>query len=230
MRLRDGWWPLRRDWTEPASARTDAAAAGRGSSELAAVLDAVVRLPALAERAGEDAAVDAYRAARMDARRRPTVRSTALPWARAGAWVAAVAVAGTAGAALAAGVQYPDRGLRSTQGTGPAPAASQVPAAAADRTSTTRTPSPTGTRRPAPAPALKGLCAAYLANGGQSGKALSSTASRKLVEAAGGPDRVAAYCHDLIQGVRPKPSRPNPGEGGRPGSAPSHHPSVPAGS
>lgn len=224
MRLRNGWWSLRHRTDLPA-AHSDPTTDRRGSSGLAAVLDAAAGPPRNAERAGEDAAIAAYRAARTGARSRPTVQSPALPWVRAGAWVVAIAVAGTAGAALATGGPNPDGAARSTAGTGRAPAVSPAPAATPDlMSSPTRSPSPTRTGRPGPAAALAGHCTAYLANGGQPGKALSSAAFRELIEAAGGLDRVAAYCRGLVASQKPKPSRPGPGAGGPPSYAPSHRP------
>jgi hypothetical protein len=197
------------------------------SSHLAALLNAAAGPANIAERAGEDAAVDAYRTAQMDARRRPTVRSTALPWARAGAWIAAVAVAGTAGAALAAGVQTGDRALWFAEGSGRAPATPRGTGATPELVPpASQAGSPTANGRPAPPASLKGHCTAYLANGGRPDKALSDKALRQLAEAAGGPDRVAAYCSELVPGAKPEPSRPHPGKSARHRGAPSHRPTV----
>jgi hypothetical protein len=224
MRPRDGRRPLGRDRTKLPSAERDPTESAR----LAALLDAAAAPPRMAERAGEDAAVAAYRAARMAQSRAP-VPATALPWARAGVWIAAVAVAGTAGAALAAGVPTLGHSPRSTESGGHVPSTPQAPAATPHLASSpTRSPSPTGSGSQAPAAALNGFCTAYLANGGQPGKALSSAALRDLVEAAGGPGRVMAYCQDLVLSEKPKPPRSSPGDGGRPSAAPTHRPSVPA--
>jgi hypothetical protein len=54
---------------------------------------------------------------------------------------------------------------------------------------------------PAPGPALEGLCKAYAAgNGAAQGGKLDATAFKALATAAGGEDKVATFCEDLLPG------------------------------
>jgi hypothetical protein len=54
---------------------------------------------------------------------------------------------------------------------------------------------------PAPVAALKGLCNAYAAgNGAAQGGKLDATAFKALATAAGGEDKVATFCEDLLPG------------------------------
>ena len=54
---------------------------------------------------------------------------------------------------------------------------------------------------PAAGPALEGLCQAFAAGGGtQQGDKLDATAFAALATAAGGEDKVAAFCEDLLPG------------------------------
>ena len=74
---------------------------------------------------------------------------------------------------------------------------------------------------PAAAPNLEGLCQAFTAgNGGQQGAKLDATAFEVLTRAAGGEDRVTAYCEDLLDADqpsgKPKDTRP-PKEPDQPG-------------
>src|SRR4051794_38449288 len=82
------------------------------------------------------------------------------------------------------------------------PAASAVPAPAQPRpaaVSTTGTPQPEGPD--ASGPAKHGLCTAWQAHSkhpGSAGSAYASVALTNLVEAAGGPSKVAAFCADVL--------------------------------
>jgi len=74
---------------------------------------------------------------------------------------------------------------------------------------------------PAATPNLEGLCQAFTAgNGGQQGAKLDATAFEVLTRAAGGEDRVTAYCEDLLDADqpsgKPKDTRP-PKEPDQPG-------------
>ena len=67
-------------------------------------------------------------------------------------------------------------------------------------------PGTTGTAAAA-SPNLKGLCRAYLAGqGAENGKRLDTTAFQALARAAGGEDKVQAYCQRL------QPPGPDPGD------------------
>ena len=60
---------------------------------------------------------------------------------------------------------------------------------------------------PPPPPSLTGLCNAYTAGAGSAhGKALDSPPFRALITAAGGKDKVDAYCADLLASQRGKAS------------------------
>ena len=96
---------------------------------------------------------------------------------------------------------------------------------------------------PAPGPALAGLCQAFTAgNGDERGGKPDATPFEALARAAGGEDKVAAWCEDLLgddQGPRKpkdtkpkKPKQPGPAETGNPHAAgaallrsplPTHH-------
>jgi hypothetical protein len=88
------------------------------------------------------------------------------------------------------------------------------------------TPGSTGAG-PAAGPARKGLCEAYAAGeGAERDRKLDATAFKELVAVAGGKDKVAAYCEDLLPGdqklketKKPKPEQseqPDPsGSGGQ---------------
>ena len=75
---------------------------------------------------------------------------------------------------------------------------------------------------PAASPNLEGLCQAFLAGiGAEQGGKLDATAFEALARAAGGQERVPAYCQDLLPGgQKPKepkePEQPEPsGSGGQ---------------
>jgi hypothetical protein len=73
---------------------------------------------------------------------------------------------------------------------------------------------------PAPGPALEGLCNAYaVGNGAAQGGKLDATAFKALATAAGGEDKVATFCEDLLPGDQklkePKDTK-QPKEPGKP--------------
>lgn len=90
------------------------------------------------------------------------------------------------------------------------------------------TPAPghTGGPNATPSPSLIGLCTAYLADArAEHGNAVENPAFTALITAAGGQDRVDAFCADL--GV----TTPGPGRGtGSPTEHPTSSPSHPTGS
>jgi hypothetical protein len=70
-----------------------------------------------------------------------------------------------------------------------------------------------------PSPSLRGLCQAYTAHVGSSpGKALDSPAFSALITAAGGKDKVAAFCAGMLS-AQPG-NRPTAHPGGKPSSLP----------
>ncbi|GAA3435094.1 hypothetical protein [Kutzneria kofuensis] len=167
------------------------------------------------ELAGEQAAVAAFRAARLEPAspsRRPSILKTLLArlrTARIAAVAAAVAVV-VGGVATAAATGYLPTPL---SGNPPvAPAHSGTPSTSTNPSSTDpltgaggsgdhgSSPSP---QAPSPAPSLAGLCNAYTAGAGsEHGKALDSPGFTALVTEAGGRDKVDAYCAELLASKR----------------------------
>ncbi|MBM7074751.1 hypothetical protein [Micromonospora humida] len=199
------------------------------------------------ELAGEQAALAAFRAARGAAapgpapavRRRPRLSTGVV------AWIAALAATATAGVAFAAAAL--DRPAERTPG--PVPSATATATATAtgadtDRPSPYRSepqrqspsrrpggtvpgggpsapPAPPGHSGPANTGKLVGQCRAYLAMPPpQRAKALTRPGYADLVAAAGGADRVEAYCRTLVP-QRP-PAKPSDATGGpaSPGGGP----------
>ncbi len=164
------------------------------------------------ELAGEAEAVLAFRRARLDPApqsRRPLMSATKLLVAKA--VIAALGVSG-GGVALAAATGHLPSNL-----TGKPAAASS----AANRTATPSANATPASQHPdaSPSPSLHGLCQAYTAHVGSGpGKALDNPAFSALITAAGGKDKVAAFCTSLLT------ARPGNGSashtGGRPSSLP----------
>ena len=195
-----------------ASANPRPVNAGRGAADITAnVGDPVARLLAAAaapgsprELRGEDAAALAFRsAAAMPApsaiRDRRKRRLTIAVAAQA----ACALVVAAAGVALAAGTGVLPNPLVDVSTAQPAP-----PTARPVSTESTAELSPTTPRSGAvsdspqpyqPAAELFGLCQAYQAHGGD-GPSMESEAFAALVAAAGGPDRVADFCADVLVG------------------------------
>jgi hypothetical protein len=220
--------------------RLDAAAAERllagedvGFADLSHLLAAASAPARPEELAGETGALVAFRYAALGASGGPRRRSTAKPmWARlASVKVAAIAVAlATTGVALAAGT-----------GVLPTPFKADPPTAAPDRTSSRpggnpgdTGPTTTGalggpgaiTTGPAPSttldPTLVGLCRAYRAQAkSDPEKVLDKPTFERLVAAAGGRDKVEAYCDQLLGDKTAKPTRPPRGPGHATGPPPS---------
>ncbi|WP_051065749.1 hypothetical protein, partial [Micromonospora lupini] len=173
------------------------------------------------ELAGEEAALAAFRAARVaapepTAARRPRRRRLTTG---ALAWIGALAATATAGAAFAAA------GLdRAPDPVSPVPAPSSAPPTAGGPAGTTSTapsrstpsgpPSSAGTPSVGSTPngQLHGLCRAFLAKKPeQREKALRTPAFQRLVTAAGGVPAVEAYCQRLVPEATPSaPARPSP--------------------
>ncbi len=175
----------------------------------AVVLEAIAAPPSSDELADEAAAVAALAAVARSsphraARRRPTVFTKVLSVKlAAAAAIAALSVAGVAGAATgtlpdpaqrvahrmlgAAGVPSPDDHASKASNGGGAHSADK-----ADH-------SPTGPD--ATGAAKEGLCRAWQSGqGGENGAKNDSTAFKALAAAAGGSDKIAAFCKDVTAG------------------------------
>ncbi|MEW2146565.1 hypothetical protein AB0869_27505 [Micromonospora vinacea] len=173
------------------------------------------------ELAGEEAALAAFRDARVNPaptvpqrprRRRVTTGAVA--------WIGAVAATATAGAAFAAVTRdrAPDPVVPAPSRPSPSPYQSEHRSAGPGRTVAPGAPSPgapspgapspvtaTPSASTAPAGQLHGLCRAWRAKKpDQREKALRTPAFQRLVTAAGGPAEVEAYCQRLVP--EPKPT------------------------
>jgi hypothetical protein len=215
-----------------------------GYAEVAQLLAAAAAAPTSEELAGQGAALAELRAV---ARARPAVAMASGPATprqrrrRTGlavvVVVGALVTGGTAGAAtghLPGPVGEVARGILGTGGASPASTEAGQPPAPVTR--------PTGPggglpgSRPdggpggggagsAAGPNLEGLCQAFLAgDGGEQGGKLDATAFEALARAAGGHDKVPAYCAALQPGNQKanEPRQPEPsdsrGQGGPPAS------------
>ncbi|MFI6269507.1 hypothetical protein [Micromonospora zamorensis] len=229
--------------TAPGQARTPSTSVpGSAPAEPVARLLAAAAGPGLPrELAGEDAAVAAFRAARADPApsvpHRPRGRRLT---AGAVAWIGAVAVTATAGAAFAAVSQdwVPDPGAPEPTRTSPTPGqgsprsgepgrSPSSPGTPSAGTPSPRPPSPgtppapgTPSANTAPGGSLHGLCRAWLAKKpDQRDKALRTPAYERLVTAAGSAGQVEEYCRRLVPEEKPsepKTVTPAPPPTGRP--------------
>ena len=202
-------------------------------SELAHII-AAARGPADSdELAGEAAAMIRFQAARLEptAAHAATVRkrmSDKLLGAKL-AIAAALAAAATGGVALAAAAHTQTEPAHhataastpvaapSHDGT-PTPKAttSTAPPPSHAATASAAPPAPAGgagspqsASRPSasPSPALRGLCIVYFAMGGADGKVIDNPAFRALLTAAGGKEKVTAFCQTLLR-TDPNPTGP----------------------
>jgi hypothetical protein len=192
-----------------------------GHEALGRLLAAAAAPPRDGELGGELAAMAAFRAARLTPvpePRRPSMMKMAMAKLLTVKAAAVLAVTAAGGAALA-----------TTTGAVPNPL-SDKPNGAAVSAAPSR---PGGDHPPSaaagpdgggsPSPSLHGLCRAYAAKGGvERGRSLDSSAFRVLVGAAGGKDRVEAYCARLLAEVDrtggkdadpPRDDRPGNGNG-----------------
>lgn len=191
-------------------------------SPLASLLAAATAPGHPGELAGEEAAVVAFRAARAGAvaAASPTRRRRWLP-AGVGTWLGGLAIVATAGVAVAAtGLDSP-----SSPGPGPVPGVSTPSSGhhsdpTMDQTTNLGRPVPTDLpstdESGSPEAGGRGQCLAYLnADQAQRRGYERGAAYRRLVDAAGGADRLADYCQQIIDGPagnRPtdRPGRPTP--------------------
>ncbi|PWK87232.1 hypothetical protein C8D88_104393 [Lentzea atacamensis] len=176
------------------------------------------------ELTGEHAAMAAFRDARLapaPQRRRPRMLKIALA-NLVTVKIAAVAAAAAGGIALAAAAGT----LPGQQREEPAPAADTDVVATTSVTTTEKSKAPD--KKPdnsaSPSPSLHGLCQAYTAGAGaEHGKAHENPAFSALITAAGGPDKVPAFCADLLGDKSGKPDAPGkpdtPGKPDAPGKS-----------
>jgi hypothetical protein len=214
---------------------------------LAALLDAAQAPASPRELAGEQAAVAGYVAAYREAvptsmpkgRRRVRIPSPARAAAvKVAAGVAVLAVGGGALAAetgrLPAGAQQRAHDLfsaagvpapRTTAPTGTAPATTPTTGTATTPTpaptSATAVPTPTTATTTTSTAAIRGLCRAWAAQQKPHGKAMTAAARRALAAAAGGADRIPAFCADQL-GTPAPTATPTPKPKGKPSSKPAH--------
>lgn len=174
--------------------------------ELARVAFLLSAQPSRRELTGLDGALDTFRAhvsAPHAKRRRPSMIAT-LAGAKLGATIAGIAV-GLGGAATVAYVSANTPATPATPTTPntsvTAPASSQSASNAAGRQTTDQAKqgqdakgAPVGPD--ASGPAAHGLCTAW-ENVAGNGKAMDSVAFRNLIEAAGGEDKVGAFCAEV---------------------------------
>lgn len=212
----------------------------RHPDDLLAVLLATAAAPAqVGELAGEEAAVAAFRRARAAAvgcaARPGDVVSTAAeqPWepsplrrlVRHPARLALVALtATTAGGVALAAASVPWSEQPSEQRPASTPSPSPSPSQLPGPSSGQGQGGAGGAGAATPRSSLVGLCRAYKAGAGTApGKALDNPAFAALIAAAGGRDKVPAYCADVLaaeakRAKKPKPSgqATTPGQPGQP--------------
>jgi len=186
-----------------------------GSDRLAELLAAATFPPGRGELAGEEAAVRAFRAARLEStpesRRKPMLKTALAKLATAKVAIVLAAVGG-GGVALAAGSGHlPGAGTTDHHASRPASSATgsthasdshhsarpaaQGSGAAAGAAAAGRSATPNGS----PSPNLRGLCTAFNAGVGDNpGKALDNPAFTVLITTAGGKDKTAAFCKTLL--------------------------------
>jgi hypothetical protein len=188
----------------------DGAPGGR-DHVLNALLAAAAGAASEAELRGEQAAVAAFRAARLAPAPRPRRRLMikamlakllATKFAVAAAAAAAVTVGGVAAVAATGNLPgSPDSHSTSTPASAGEPAKSRVSttepseSSHGERNNTGTNGMPSGS----PSPSLVGLCHAYTAGDkAEHGKALESPAFTVLITTAGGKDQVDAYCVKVL--------------------------------
>jgi hypothetical protein len=229
----DQWpdhWTVERLLADPDTAR-DA-----GEQDLASLF-AALRAPAepheLARERDHLAAFDSFDAARalepapVTSRRRPMLASF-LAAKTAAAAVAACAVAGAAGAVTGTLPHGLQQAAHDAVGA-PAPGHHQAKPAkkhvdkakdhATDRARPSTTPTSTPVGPDATGSARHGLCTAFR----HGGLPKTSVSFRSLSDAAGGPDRIPAFCADVL---KPKPTgKPSDKPTGKPSDKPGERPS-----
>lgn len=131
-----------------------------------------------------------------------------------------VAAAATAAVAAAGGVAYAAStgsipGLSGNSHIGAVAAASAAPGSDSSHGP--------GDAKGSPSPSLVGLCHAYTAGVSSSqGKALENPAFTALITAAGGKDKVAAFCATTLASAAPNKGNSSDASSARPATVPSH--------
>ena len=232
-------WPARRDasWIEDASlagllaGRELPAGAGAGLQPVADVLAALRAEPEGGELAGEAVAMAEFRTRfgvsvpppHRPRRRRPTLLTSLLSAkAAAAAAIAAVSLGAAATTAAFAGA-LPDPLQKFAHQTIGAPAAHQGQPTAAHRAGSATPVGPNARGR-----AAFGLCTAYRHATVHGTAAQKAVALRNLVKAAGGADKVAAFCAAVPHpGASPSPHPTAGPPSAHPTGPPAGHPTGP---
>ncbi|MEU5099439.1 hypothetical protein [Streptomyces sp. NPDC020996] len=192
------------------------------SAALELLLAAAIR-PDSVDAEAEQRAVAAFRAAREagahrtrtrrrdDWRPREHGRARRSLKATLALFLAGLTVSGVAVAAIGtAGSSDDDRGTGRPRPSAGAPTASAGPSSAAG----SRTPGASAAAdRPGTAQDTEAHCRAYESVAGR-GRALEATAWQRLIEAAGGEEKVAGYCTRQLAGSTPTGAAGNPGRAG----------------
>ncbi|MFC0548284.1 hypothetical protein [Kutzneria chonburiensis] len=183
-----------------------------GGHPLNALL-AVAAAPARdSELAGEHAAVAAFRAARLTSAAQPRRPLLAKLFSAKLAAVVAVLAVAAGGVATAAVIGYLPGPLGGNSHVAPPsrtgdPGSSAVAPPPTSHPTTTEHENGAAPTSGSPSPSLTGLCNAFTAGAGSDhGKALDNPAFSALITAAGGRDKVDAYCADLLAGKQEKGS------------------------
>lgn len=191
---------------------------------LVRLLTATCAAPHPAELVGEQAAMAAFRAAQFDRTHEHRSRSMtetilAKLLSLKVAAAVAVTVAATGGMALAATNGVLPNPLRDATGAKPSTHTTGGPSA--DATGRPANPHPQGS----PSPSLVGLCRAYQAGVDDNpGKALENPAFAVLITAAGGREKVDAFCERTVEAESDRRRTPGNAPTGRPGGTPTTRP------
>jgi hypothetical protein len=185
------------------------------------------------EEAASAAFVNAAQLAPVPQHRRSSMLRSALAKVLTVKVAVILAAVGSTGVVLAAGTNALPGPWSGTPASPPASSRSADPSAPPSVTTTGRPPDAGKPAETGPAPSMTGLCQAYAAQVAEEpGKALDSPAFTALVTAAGGADRVPAYCDSVTATSHPsgKPSDlPAGPENGKPGGgSPTARPTQPS--
>jgi len=173
-----------------------------GAGPLADLLAAAAAPARAAELAGEQAALVAFRLARLapatEPRRQSMIQTALAKLLTVKVAAATIGITALSGVALAAGTGTLPTDLDKAPKAHPSQ--SQSSEAQANGAGGPKSPKPASKGnendpKGTPSPSMVGLCKAYQAKAGaEQGKSLESPAFTALVEAAGSKDKVAAYC------------------------------------